>query len=62
MILQVTCKKCRQVVAVDWKPSPYFSENFFRNAYVCNDCGPRPVQVIRSPVPDKSRLPCRDDP
>ena len=38
MILQVICKKCGQVVNIEHEPNEFISEDFIRNAFVCDDC------------------------
>lgn len=44
MIIQVTCKKCGQVVNLEYEPNEFISENFIRNAFVCEDCKKTPFQ------------------
>ena len=38
MTLQVTCKRCGQVVNIEHEPNEFISEAFVRNAFVCDTC------------------------
>lgn len=58
IILQIHCKICHQICAVEYTPNEFVSERFVRNAFICDRHRKKKVDPVK--VQASASLPYKD--